>query len=225
MIDLSLYKPYQLVSITLRNGATFTANISNISNRSKYCYIVNYPPHGSSLRYTKEGKYWDTENPLDIVKVDVRNLCKELSNPELLMARIELAEQELAELKRQYRLLAQYSNVLAMSEGQVMVDGWGIVKKVEGMALLLHQKFPGADESFPLKTSGTFDPSVHQLKLAKAVFPDWFSDDDWYVTSDTDKRVFNFYNDSLIDSNLAKTLDNDRKVRCEFRCVTFDPSN
>ena len=94
-VNLSLFTSYPVkVRATLRNGDKVEGWVSSLGD-------VIYPFVLGSRRYDSEGRFWDSENPLDVVSVEVADGFPRLSEKSILQ-RIEWLESELARYKEFY---------------------------------------------------------------------------------------------------------------------------
>lgn len=166
-----LEKGGRRVRVTYRNGETETGFANLHDHTSAYAFMV------CGKRYAFDGRFWNTESPLDIVKVNMGNRRETLKE-------IERLENELKVQKENLELCGSAS-VGDIEVGEELDDGSILLKKSGGMALLIA---PDSTEVYStwihrskvfekmidagLNGEEWFFPSVQLLKLATSIIPE-----------------------------------------------------
>lgn len=166
-----LEKGGRRVRVTYRNGETETGFANLHDHTSAYAFMV------CGKRYTFDGRFWNTESPLDIVKVNMGNRRE-------ILKEIERLENELKVQKENLELCGSAS-IEDIEVGEELDDGSILLKKSGGMALLIA---PDSTEVYSTWTHRSkvfekmidaglngeewFFPSVQLLKLATSIIPE-----------------------------------------------------
>jgi hypothetical protein len=208
------------VRIILRNGEVLTGII-----KAKP-FVSIYPFEMEVLwgieTWTAEGNYvHGAECPMDIVMI-VK------TQPKLqLLQSIKDTEEQLAKLKEQ---LKEAPTIKDAEVGDTLEDGSIVIKKENGLALLIAPKSTEAKCKWSKEFSEVFDqlasqgfnksqwfvPTVDQLKLAFKVIPDEFNNEYW---SSCDKNAFRALC-VFIGNQYNVVKENTFRVRA-FRCVSY----
>ena len=107
-----------------------------------------------------------------------------------LQSKVEELENELKSLKEQLNNFKEFPTIQDAAVGDTLEDGSIVIKKSDGLALLMAPKFTEYhcmwSEDFKevfsqIKSQGFnrsqwFVPTAHQLQIAMSTFPDEFSD-------------------------------------------------
>jgi hypothetical protein len=152
-----------------------------------------------------------------------------------LQTKIQELETELQEFKQQLNNYKEFPTIQEASVGDVLEDGCIVLKKSNGLALLVapqstevrttwSKEFP---EVFKKLEEGGFNPSQffiptkEQLNLAYNTIPQHFPSTFYWSSAEINATIacFRNFNNGFIVSS-SKT--NANCVRA-FRCVTFEP--
>jgi hypothetical protein len=186
------------VTVELLNGKSYTGTItSSFGELSAYLYAI-YPyfmdaPIDVILTWTNTGRWNTKRSEYDIVSI-VETSPKQMNNKQQLLQSIKDTEQQLEKLKKQ---LAQKALTIQEAEvGDVLADGSIVIKKENGLALVVAPKSTEVKcqwtkqfsevysklNHFGFIPSQWFVPTVEQLALAYKVIPDEL-DMEWYWSS------------------------------------------
>lgn len=177
------------VTVTLRDGTTCTGTII----RNEYGDVYRYKM--GSFNYTFDGRYQPGEiHKMDIIKI-VETTPKQMINEQQLLQSIQEIEAQLSKLKKGL----ESHNIPTIQEakvGDTLEDGSIVLKKENGLALLIAPKSTEVQCQWTVQFSDVFDklssegfipsqwfiPTVEQLQLAYKVVPDEFNNE-WYWSS------------------------------------------
>lgn len=149
-----------------------------------------------------------------------------------LQSKVEELENELKSLKEQLNNFKEFPTIQDAAIGDTLEDGSIVIKKSDGLALLMAPKFTGYvvrwsrdfKEVFSRIKSQGFNPSqwfvptAHQLQIAMKTVPDEFRFAIYWSSEEYCNKTSKVVSRFGISSTISK--DNYEPVRL-FRCVTY----
>lgn len=187
-----------------------------------YPYIFSDGANGEDRRYSENGSFWDTPNPLDIT------LLSQINEPILYRSRgeLELKISELrAELSRCERRLEMLNSrkVWELQVGEELEDGSIMLMKDFKMILVVSPEFSGSwHDSFDiLRKHGPqwWLPTIKQLEMAREALPGIFASDKIFWSCEEPANPSYSY----ISCSSGKTIQDKSAPHLirGFRCITF----
>lgn len=205
----------------LRNGTMVEGLLRKNPSLEHYPYIFSDGANGEDRRYSENGSFWDTPNPLDIT------LLSQINEPILYRNRGEL-ELKISELRAELNRCEKYLEKLKSRKvrvGEELEDGSIMLMKDLKMALVVSPEFSGSwNDSFDiLRKHGPqwWLPTIDQLTMARRTLPEIFAPDKFFWSCEGPANSSYSYI-SVASGRSTQDKSAPHLIR-GFRCITFNP--